>query len=145
MTELACGNCVYYAMWHRFPPTASWVVLIPLWYLALSTIRTFSSTKLMAVMPLYLAVPLILIIFLFAPGIIGPPLGFWIPVCILVGTISGFRNERPHLRQGVIVLSLVFAVLLLAFGTWDAIEYRRMPEARKAQLRPDWEMSRPPK
>jgi uncharacterized membrane protein len=81
MPTLACGNCVYYAMWLRFPPISSWVVLIPLWFLALAAVRSFGKARLRAVPPFSIAVVLVLVVCTLSPGIIGPPLGFWIPVC----------------------------------------------------------------
>ena len=59
--------------------------------------------------------------------------------------LLGLWLHRPLANVPENALKFGVSVLLAAFGTWDAIEYNRMPEARKAQLRPDWEVSRPPK
>jgi hypothetical protein len=83
--SLPCGNCVYYALWHKFPPTTSWSIIIPIWFLALSVIRTWTNEELPAIPTIFLGLPLVLAVFFFAPAEIGPPLGFWIPICCVIG------------------------------------------------------------
>lgn len=90
---LACGNCVYYAMWHKFPPTASWVLIIPCWFLLLSVIRTWTGLKLSTIPHIYIAIPLVVAVFFFSPGAIGPPLGLWIPFCCVIGTWVGIQKH----------------------------------------------------
>ena len=137
---LACGNCVYYAMWNRFPPTESWVVIIPLWFLILSGMRTFGAGRLKSIPPLYVAAPLVFAVFLFAPAAIGPPLGFWIPICCVVGTVSALsRKQSPGLRKSVLLLTAGVVAALTVFGVRDYVAYRQMPVEEKAKFQPVWE------
>ncbi len=142
---LACGNCVYYAMWHAFPQTSSWVIIIPLWFLALSAIRTFSTSKLRTIPPLFFAVPLVFLVGLFAPGMIGPPLGFWIPICCIAGTVSGWSREQSQtIRKTVIALTGCVLVALVASGSRDYVTYNQIPAAERAKFTPTWESISPP-
>ena len=138
-----CGNCVFYTMWHWFPPINSWVVIIPAWLVVLSALRTFSTTAFWAIPPLYVAVPLVLAVYLFAPGMIGPPLGFWIPICCIVGTLAGiFKAKSRSIRSTVLVLTGCVLTALFAFGTYDWVAYHRMPAAERAQFTPVWRHER---
>lgn len=137
---LACGNCVYYAMWHRFPPISSWIVIIPVWFLFLSAIRTFSTNTISAVPTLHVAVPLVIAVFFFAPGMIGPPLGFWIPVCCVVGTFAGLiKNDSASVKRQLMATSALAVTALIAFGLRDYHLYNQMPTAEKEKFIPDWE------
>lgn len=136
---IACGNCVYYALWHKFPPTNSWVVLIPLWFLTLSAARTFGRTSIKGIPKLYIALPLVIAVLYFAPGMIGPPLGFWIPICCLIGTWAGLHAKGVTLRKHVKVVTVCFTVALLAFGAGDYHQYNEMPQPEKDKLIPVWE------
>lgn len=136
----ACGNCVYYDMWHRFPPTQSWVVIIPLWFLVLSGIRTFGAGRIRSIPPLYVAAPLVVAVFMLAPGMIGPPLGFWIPICCVVGTVSALSGKQSaRLRKGIGLLTGGVVLALVAFGARDYVAYDRMPADEKAKFMPVWE------
>ncbi len=140
LATLACGNCVYYAMWHKFPPTASWVLIIPGWFLALSIIRTWSDRKLSGIPRIYVALPLVLAVFFFAPGMIGPPLGFWIPVCCLIGTWTGLRYHwNTPLARSLITVTVLASFALAAFGARDYVQYKQMPAAEKQKFLPAWE------
>jgi len=139
----ACGNCVYYALWQKFPPVASWAVIIPLWFVALAAIRTYSELRIAAVPEVYFAIPLVLAVWLFAPGTLGPILGMWIPVCCLIGTNAALRpSQSPTLRRAVIRLSIVTGVTLVAFGVFNYVEYIRMPDQQRARYIPTWERPR---
>jgi len=135
--------CVYYAMWHKFPPTASWVVIIPLWFLVLSAVRTFSGIRLRAIPSLYVSLPLVLAVLWFAPGAVGPPLGFWIPVCCVVGTVTGLSRLQPEkARKTLMLITAGACVALVGFGVRDYVIYRRMPDAEKEKFLPVWEVTR---
>lgn len=136
----ACGNCVYYAMWQRFPPISSWVVIIPCWFLALSSIRTFRAARLSGIPPLYVAAPLVLAVAFFAPGVIGPPLGFWIPICCAIGTWAGLARTQPkNVKAATLVVSAIVTIALVAFGAYDLVTYYQMPEAERQRFIPVWE------
>jgi hypothetical protein len=139
----ACGNCVYYALWQQFPPISSWAVLVPLWFVALAAIRTWHGTAITAIPPVYVAIPLVLAVWLFAPGTFGPMLGSWIPVCAVIGTVSVWRRATsPAVRQAVSRLSVSTGLLLTAFGVHDYIEYAQMPDEQRSQFVPTWERPR---
>ena len=140
MMILGCGNCVYYAMWHRFPPTSSWVVIVPLWFIVLSVIGPSTSMRLRAIPPVYVAIPLVLAVVFFAPGVIGPPLGFWIPICCIVGTVSGLSKlQSPKTRKVVLGITVAAVVALVGFGTCDVVADNRMLAAEKERYLPAWE------
>lgn len=140
-TILACGNCVYFAMWHQFPPMASWVLIIPGWFLVLSAIRTWTGQKLVAIPHIYTAIFLVLAVFFIAPSIIGPPLGFWIPVCCIIGTWVGIhKNWNTTLARTLIAITMVTAISLVAFGALDYRRYDQMPAAEKEKRLPVWEV-----
>ncbi|MBD3672657.1 MAG: hypothetical protein HUJ26_03930 [Planctomycetaceae bacterium] len=144
LATLACGNCVYYAMWHRFPPTASWVFIIPGWFLVLSIVRTWSDTKLSLIPRIPIAIMLVVALFFFAPGMIGPPLGFWIPVCCLVGTWTGLRNHwKTPLANKLVAVTVFVAASLVIFGVRDYRHYSQMPTSDKEKFRPIWEQREP--
>lgn len=139
-TTLACGNCVYYAMWHKFPPTNSWVVIIPLWFVLLSAIRTFSNGKLWAIPTLHFALPIVIVVGVIAPGMIGPPLGFWIPICCIAGTVSAISNDQsPLIRKRVLRLTGCVLVALVAFAACDYVAYNNMSAKERAKFTPVWE------
>jgi hypothetical protein len=140
---VACGNCFYYAIWFRFPAISTCVVVFPVWLLALSTVRTAAGLRLAAVPSLWIALPLIAAVVWFAPGMIGPLLGVWIPICCVWGTGAALtRAESLPLRSSAIVLSLGALVALLIGGTYDYVVAARMPADQRERLRPRWE--RPP-
>lgn len=117
---VGCGNCIYYALVEIFPPTESWVVILPLWFIALAGIRTFTGARLSGIPSLYLAVPLALAVFVLAPALVGPPLGFWIPACCLVGTSSGRQvSQQQTVRRLVTGLGVAAAVCLLSCGAYN--------------------------
>jgi hypothetical protein len=127
-------------MWHRFPPTASWVLIIPAWFLTLSVIRTWTGKKLSAIPGIYIALPLVLAVFFFAPGMIGPPLGFWIPVCCVIGTCAGVRKHwKTPLARTLTILTVLTSVCLATFGARDYHNYDQMPAVEKEQFLPVWE------
>lgn len=136
---LACGNCAYYALWLKFPPTASWVVIFPVWFLLLSAGRTWTGKPLAGIPTLYSAIPLVLIVVLLAPATVGPALGFWIPVCCVIGTWSGIRRyHATSLGRTLIGLTAAIGVSLVAFGAFDYRLYHSMSAAEKARFRPCW-------
>lgn len=126
---LACGNCVYDALWQLFPPTRSWIVIFPAWLLVLSAMRTLQHVRLWGVPPLYVTVPLIVAVFFLAPSMIGPPLGFWIPICCIVGTVSGISAaQSAQIRRCILGIAALALLALIGGGTWNYVEYRRMPQ-----------------
>ena len=139
----ACGNCVYYAMWHRFPPTASWVFIIPAWFLVLSLVRTGTGKTLQAIPRIYVAIPLVLAVFLLAPGAIGPPLGFWIPLCCIIGTYAGIKEHwKSSLARTLTAVLACTSMSLVAFGAYNWQQYDQLPTAEKEKLRPGRETMR---
>ena len=79
-------------------------------------------------------------VFFFAPGMIGPPLGFWIPICCIVGTLSGFsQKQSARIRKTVAGTTVLAMIALVGFGAHDYLVYNRMPAAEKERLIPVWE------
>lgn len=135
---LACGNCVYYSLYLKFPPIASLVVIFPLWLVGLSAIRTLMRARLLGVPSLYLTVPLVLLVWLFSPATYGPPLGFWIPICCVVGTISGLSSQQSAaVKRGVLLLLVCAVISSAAFGTLNVLQYYQMSEQERDQLNPE--------
>ena len=140
---IACGNCVYYAMWKKFPPISSWILIIPIWLVALAGVRTFSAARIAAVPPIYAAIPLVLAVWLFAPGTLGPLLGVWIPFCCIIGTISGLRASQPAtVRRAVATLSVLTVLSLISFGVFNYVVYNQMPPKERAKYLPVWQLER---
>ncbi len=143
ISVIACGNCVYDALWLDFPPTASWVIIIPCWFLVLSFIRTWTGISLSGIPPIYIAIPLVFIVFLIAPGMIGPPLGFWIPVCCIIGTWKGFqKNRRKPTTKTLLAVTVVTILMLVTFGAHDYYKFSQMPKTEMAKFLPVWERNR---
>jgi len=82
---------------------------------------------------------MVLAVVWFAPGIMGPPLGFWIPICCLIATCTGLTNGDPDLKRSIAVSSIAAAIALVAFGAHDFYEYNEMPQAERDKLIPTWE------
>ena len=134
---IACGNCLYYAMWHRFPPIASCGVILPIWLVALAGVRAFSGAHLTAVPPIHAAIPLVLVVWIFAPGTGGPLLYLWIPFCCVIGTISGLRAAQTvTVRRTVAKLSFLAVLSLISFGALNSVSYNRMPPEERARYLP---------
>lgn len=141
---VACGTCVYYALWQRFPPIASWAVLIPLWFVAMATLRSYFGISIAAIPHLIVAVPLVVAVWLFAPGTLGPLLGVWIPMCIVIGTISATRPSRPPvIRRAFTILTVISGLILAAFGVANTVEYWQMSAEERKQFVPLWERPQP--
>jgi len=99
--------------------------------------------RLRAIPPVYVAIPLVLAVAFFAPGMIGPPLGFWIPICCIVGTVSGLSKlQSPKTRKVVLGITVAAVVALAGFGTRDVVAYNRTPAAQKEKYLPVWEADR---
>jgi len=139
LSIIACGICVYYAMWQNFPPTSSWIIIIPLWFLMFSAIRTSTGITIKGIPTLYVAIPLVIAVFYVAPGMIGPPLGLWIPACCIAGTCAGLRSENSSVRRSVAKLSVIVIGSLLVFGGRDYYVYNQMPQVEKDKFIPVWE------
>jgi len=117
---LACGNCVYFAMSASFPPTASWCVILPVWLMLLSFLKLNRRLFMRGVPQWWITVPIVLLTCLMAPAILGPLLGLWIPVCIVIGTVTACRHEtHSHLRQMIHVVTLTGIIALVMGGVWD--------------------------
>ena len=141
---LACGNCAFYALWHRFPAVVSWSVVFSVWLIALSAVRTAGGVRIPGVPPVYLALPLVLLVWLFAPGIAGPVLGIWIPVCCVIGTSSALTQPAMKHRRVVNGLGLAAASCLLVFGAWDYVRYHQLSPEERGRWQPVWERASRP-
>ncbi len=141
-TSLACGNCVYYALWHKFPPTASWVVILPAWFLVLSVIRTVTGKKLSGIPHFLISLPLVVAALFYGPATLGPMLGLWIPVCIVVGTATGLQqHQRTPLARPLLAITAIAMLCLLLCGALNYFQYYQMPASQRDAFRPDWERS----
>lgn len=138
---LACGNCVFYALWHRFPAIVSWSVVFSVWLIALSLVRTAGGVRIPGVPPIYLALPLVLLVWLFAPGMAGPVLGIWIPVCCVIGTSSALTQPAMKHRRVVNWLGVTAAFCLVVFGAWDYVRYHELSPEERARWQPVWEQA----
>ncbi len=142
----ACGNCGWAAWYSSFPPTNSWCVIIPGWLLVLSALRTIYAPvspqerpQLRGVPSFVIAAPLVVLVALVAPAILGPALGIWMPVCCVLGTGSGLsRAPSPGLRNSLLMTTGIVVLLLAGFGTRDYLVYNQMTPEEKVKYLPCW-------
>ena len=142
----ACGNCGWAAWYSIFPPTNSWCVIIPCWLLALSALRTVYAPvspqelpRLRGVPSFVIAAPLVVLIALIAPAILGPALGIWMPVGCVVATWSGLaRTPASSLRSSLLMTTSTVVLLLAGFGTRDYLVYNQMTPEEKVKYLPCW-------
>lgn len=128
----ACGNCIYDVMWRAFPPTATWCVIVPVWLVVLSILKSAGRARLAGVPPISATVPLVLLTWLMAPSVMGPLLGIWMPVSIATGTLSGWLStQRVQARHLVKMVTSLAVIALLIGAGWDYLgDQRRSIEAR---------------
>lgn len=140
----ACGMCVYYALYLRYPAINSASVILTLWLLALSVARSGNGCRpIRGIPPILLAIPLVVLVWFFAPGTAGPFLGFWIPICVGIGTwdLVTDRNDAKRRRVGG-TLAIVAGLCLLGFGSLDYYQFSQLSPEQKLRMTPPW--LRPP-
>ena len=138
---IACGTCIHFSLWQRFPAVDSWVIIFPIWFVVLSGFRTFLWIPLLAIPRLYLAVPLVLAVAFFAPGTLGPYLGIWIPVCCVIGTISGIRKSpNSQVRTSIATVTILALASLISFAWYNYNLQSKMSSEERAKYLPVWEI-----
>lgn len=117
---LACGNCVYDAMCQSFPPTATWCVIWPVWLVVLSVLKSCGWVRLAMVPSVFITIPLVLLVSLCSPAVLGPLLGVWIPLVIVLAVLSSW-NQQPSLwAHSLLVRATGLALCCLIVGAiWD--------------------------
>jgi hypothetical protein len=138
----ACGNCVYYEMWKDFPAIHTWSYIFPFWLVALSTLRAFGWGIHSMVPPLPIALTLISLAVVFAPGTVGPILGFWIPICC-VGCLAVSLFHSSSAARVTRYVSVAFVVALATGAIGDFSYYSQRTREEWEQIyRPAWERHR---
>lgn len=130
---IACGNCVHSSIWYRFPAIDSCVWIFPLWIVVLSGVRTFGNAKLRLVPSFPVTLILVFLILLLAPAMIGPPLGFWIPISCIAGTWSAFKLSK-RVKTAAVITATVAVVAQIGFGFHDYAVYKAMTHQERLEF-----------
>ena len=118
----ACGNCLYgYWSW-KYPPVRSLCFIFPGWLVVLALVKSIKHEPVPFVPPAWISIPLVLAVFLFAPGTAGPILGAWIPLLCLIATVACMANHNKDRRPLVEATALLAIGLAIVFGAKDCLD-----------------------
>jgi hypothetical protein len=142
MGILACGNCVWSALYLRFPAIATFCTVTSLWLVALSILRIVLKRSISGVPSIVIVVPALILCALASPMLIGPVLFAWVPVCCAVGTVSLLRNADPVGRRAAMRLAVVACCVGGAFGAAEYEKFGRLTQEQKDKINPAIQMRR---
>ena len=135
---LACSSCHYFIAWYHFPPTASWIWILPAWMLVLS----FSRKSLPVFCPpLYVTLPIAAFGLLTLGNILSLVGVFQILTCLVTTALNWRANVSSRwTAQAILALFLTLFALGATYNyrtAWsmsDAERYERIPEHSRGRV-----------
>jgi uncharacterized membrane protein YbaN (DUF454 family) len=124
---LSCSACHYYVAWYYFPPTASWIWLLPVWLLTLSLSR---GSVIRFRPPLMVTLPLVAFGLLGIGNLLSIVGLLQLTLCIIPTALNWrSHNSTPWSARRIALLFMLLFVLAASYNfrvCWSMTNEQRL-------------------